>query len=403
MVKMYFKGSNDNGNSEQALKINGELFTQPNIYSIDRPKTVVEGDPSLFIPALLDNLYVTITSSAIERNGDYFIGKRAYNSDYAHSLTITKSEKHTSDLPIINTLGFLAGLAVKQRYEEKQVLPKSIELSVDMVTALPIKEYDATTAKAFEERFMNNTHEVMVHVGTTFVKVSITFEFVYALQEGACANYALILDNKGGWRNDDIFEELKWEYQLENFTGEDVFNMKMTCGTDIGEGTTDIGILKGYKQIDDLSDGDDLGVGYAITKALPVFKKAMRFPALTRHEYMEIVKDSDDAFHVEAVATLKDNSSDQATLIHKFVEQLVVHGARKQPRLISVFGGGSITLKDKLYNPLKAVADDCRGKILWIPEKYATTINVEGMDVFLNVLLPQLKEQYMAKKEKQKA
>ncbi len=49
-VELHYNVVNDNGNSEQAMRINGELFTQPNIYSIDKPDVKRKQRPSRFYP-----------------------------------------------------------------------------------------------------------------------------------------------------------------------------------------------------------------------------------------------------------------------------------------------------------------------------------------------------------------
>ncbi len=43
---------------------------------------------------------------------------------------------------------------------------------------------------------MDNTHQVQVHLGNTFVTVNIEFDYVYVLQESSSAMYNLILDMK---------------------------------------------------------------------------------------------------------------------------------------------------------------------------------------------------------------
>lgn len=399
-VKLEFNVANDNGNSEHALRVEGELYTQPNIYSVDRPKRTSDKEPKDFVENLLKELYVTITSTAIENNGDYFIGERALNSKSIRTMRID-IDKHQQDLPIINTLGILSGIAVKKAYDKKKSVPESIDLTVDMVTALPIHEHTSEASKAFAKRFMNNTHSVNVWLGATYVTVNVKFEYVHVQQEGACAIYNLILTKDGKWRNDDIFDEFKIEYELDKFSGKDVYELKMTAGADIGEGTFDLAILKKYKQDADLSDGDTFGVGYAIDKALPQFRKQMKFRKLPKHQFVSYLKDVDSEWHEEAWAILKEHTDDQADQMIDFTEDVVWNNAMKQPKLLTVFGGGSIVFKDEMYEPLKNLMDGCKGKLLWIPEKYSTTMNVDGMDVVLSVMLPALKEKYLNSKASQ--
>lgn len=404
-VELHYNVVNDNGNSEQAMRINGELFTQPNIYSIDKPDVKENKDPHDFIPTLMDELYVTITSTAIASNGDYYIGKRAYNSDTRHPMRI-HIPKFEQDLPIINTIGALAGKAVISAFGKGKSTkaPKTINLTVDMVTALPIDQYrKAANVEKFAKKFMDNTHQVQVHLGNTFVTVNIEFDYVYVLQESSSAMYNLILDTENGWRNDDLFAEIIEDYELDSFTGEDVYNMPMVCCGDIGEGTFDVAMMEQYKQNPDLSKGAKMGVGYSINKALPDFIDTYGFSDIPKHQYMEYVKDAKSDWHDEAVSILKNNTKDQSEQMINLLEEIIWHKAMRKPKLLVMFGGGSIISKDEMYEPLRNLMDGCKGKLLWIPEKYATTMNVDGMQVFMNTLFPQLKAKYKPSKEKETA
>ncbi|MFC6604370.1 hypothetical protein ACFQDF_27040 [Ectobacillus funiculus] len=58
----------------------------------------------------------------------------------------------------------------------------------------------------------------------------------------------------------------------------------------------------------------------------------------------------------------------------------------------------NIQLHDNLYVKLKGLCDYHRIKLFWVPAKYATTMNVEGMDIYNQVMLPKAKEKALAAK-----
>ncbi|WP_368502712.1 hypothetical protein AB3N04_01035 (plasmid) [Alkalihalophilus sp. As8PL] len=399
MIVMNINVANDNGNNEQAVKVNGVLYRQPNTYAMpEKPSFEDNSEPETLIPNLLNELEVDIQSDSIDFGGHYFIGRKAIKSKYtAHSMSVDSENKYESDLPIINTLGLLAGIAVQDTYKESNKLPKEINLNVDMATALPVNQWSRETSSIFSKRFMDGLHTVIVYLGHHKVRVTVNFTYVKVIPEGTPVLFNLIEDQEGNYRNDNIFDEFKREYDL-NVDGE-YFQDKRIKHVDIGDGTCDTPLTIGYEYDRDFVNGISTGIGHSINKAIDLFKQEVSNMNISRQQFIDYVKEEGHPYHEKAVRLIKQSMRSEVKSIHDhIVDEL--KKASNEVDVICVYGGGSILMKDQLYKPLKKLCDraDVPAKLLWIPEQYAPLMNVEGLNIFLQTVFPQLKEKELANK-----
>lgn len=103
-----------------------------------------------------------------------------------------KQNKYKHDIPLVMNLAMNAGRAVQLAYYEQKTLPKTLEVNVLMTSAIPASEYTPDKAKHLEERFLKDSHVVIVYVGEEQVTVTLNFDRVKVIQEGVPALYALI-------------------------------------------------------------------------------------------------------------------------------------------------------------------------------------------------------------------
>ncbi len=184
MVRMHLTVGNDNGNSEHDLIINEKHICQPNVFTKVRAlpmfDDVVEED---IVQNIEDNLVVTINSPSCD-NAIYYVGEYARKS--GKKLTNIEvgafNSKVDSQVPVVNTLAQLAGFAVKKAMKEAKNLT-DLEVTVDMVTALPVLQFSKHNAKKFADKFLNGSHVVEVHISKRVVNVRINFTFVKVLPE----------------------------------------------------------------------------------------------------------------------------------------------------------------------------------------------------------------------------
>ena len=399
-MELYLKAANDNGNSEQALLVDGVLHRQPNTYAMPEKASFEDNsEPELLIPNLLNELAVDIQSDSITFGGLFFIGRKAIKSKYtAHTMSVDSEKKYESDLPIINTIGNLSGIAVKRAFEQTGKLPKEISLKVDMATALPVNQWSRNTASEFAKRFMNGLHTAIVYVGHKKVRVTIEFIFVKVIPEGTPVLFTLIEDQDGNYRNDDIFKEFNEEYN-KKVDGE-YFQNKRIKHVDIGDGTSDTPLTIGYEYDRDFVNGIPTGIGHSINKAIDLFIEQISDINPSRQQLIDYVKDKDHKYHNDAIRLIKQSMRSEVKAIHDHIVD-EVKKASYEVDVICVYGGGSILMKEQLYAPLKKLCDrsELQAELLWIPEKYAPLMNVEGLNIFLNTVFPQLKEKELGAKK----
>lgn len=397
MKKLVYKVANDNGNSTQKIKINGQLLMQPNVYALpQKPSWVDESTPETLVPNLLDELAVSIQSPAIFNQGFYYIGKKAISSQYKnHGLEIGQEEKYLSDVPIINTLAIISGRAVQEVFQSTKKLPENIEVIVDMATLIPVSEWRNDKAKAFADRFTSSQHNVQVYVGGNIVNVNVKFDYVKVVAEATTAMFAVIEDGQGNIREGDMFTEFNKTYN-KNVDGE-YFQDKRILHMDIGAGTTEYPITEGYNFDRDFVHGSQNGTGHAIEMAISSFKDVVpNMHKLTRQKYEEYLQDVNHKYHGKAKEHFdKAIRSEVADILKEARKQILA--AQNEIDVILVYGGGSIALKPLLYPQLIAECEKIGAELLWIPEKYAVTLNVEGLDIFLNTVVPELKKQQVKK------
>lgn len=381
---MKLKVSNDNGNSEHSLYINGDLVRQPNVYVRPTSKGFVQDVPGeSLIPTLLSNIDVTVQSPSIKFNRRYYIGNRALNSKYqATEMNISLDKKYNSDLPIINTLGTVAAKAVQDFYNKNQKIPQELDVTVDMLTALPVKQWNPENAKKFSSRFTDGPHTVTVHINTENVLVKINFETVKVAPEGTPAIFSAIYNLDGELHKGEMFRLFKETYGRD-ITGQYLIN-KRVAHVDVGDGTCDTPVSIGFNLDHTHVDGCNNGVGHAIKEAMVEFNdKHSSLTKLTRQKFSEYLKDTNHQYHQDAVEFFNESMVNQAEFIYDHFRS-VLEAYDNEVDLFMVYGGGSIVMKDALFPLLKELADDLGKELLWIPEEYAALMNTMGLQVLLN-------------------
>lgn len=400
MPDYHFQVGNDVGNSEQDLFVNGQFIRQPNTYiRQDRIPWIDEVNEETFIDQLHEHLIVTIDSPAVAP-GLYFIGESAINSknsNSANNMVVGIDRKSESSLPIINTIGNIAGAAVQKSYQETHTLVDSIKVTVDMATAIPYEEYKEQTGKLFENRFTEGVHRATVHVGRKRVFVELKFEFVKVLPEATPVIFALQKNRNETWRSDGLFSQFKKKYKINGMDGK-YFLDKDVLHVDIGEGTTEYPITRGSRVDSNFQHGSNNGVGYAIEEAAPDFKQAVMQTEVPRNFFSKCLMDKDHKFHNAAVEHIRTPLQNQARSIVANVKRQI-SSARNLVDVIVVYGGGSILMKDFLNPELEQIAERLDIQLLYVPEKYAVTMNAEGLDLFARgKIFTALKEKVLGSK-----
>lgn len=373
--------ANDIGNSETKMIVNDTLIKQPSVVKrlLSKPN-VMETNVKKNIANLLDELIVHVTSNAIKRSGLYFIGKRAnMTADKVENMNIKLGNKSKHDIPVLMTLSMLAAQSVQLAYQENQELPPSISVDVSMTTAIPASEYSADQARYLEGRFTSNDHVVIVYVGETPVTVTLHFQTVKVTQEGIPALYALLESEN------EILKNYNEHYKKQAVPKD--FANKRILHVDIGDGTTEYIYTVGMNPVTDVCSGEKRGVGHATEEATQLLKEEVGgFLNLNRQQFMNIFRDPSHHLHDLAVRFMQEARYSQAQRILEDIQEKYSDIAGNVD-VIAVYGGGSIQFKEELYEELLDFANTVHCEVLWIPEKYAVDMNVNGLHVINQKIL----------------
>lgn len=378
---MKFILSADIGNDKmKALEPNMEtVFKMPNVYrKILKPSPSHEINTEKNVVNLLEQLVVHVTSKAIRFGGIYTIGEKALETtDSVKNMNISNEKKHLSDLPIINTLGYIAGRAVQRAFAKNKTLPTNVlEVEAFLSCAIPAGQHNVETATYLEKRFTENNHLVIVYVGNEQVTVNITFVKAKVTKEGIPALYAIFEAPK------DMFTEFMETYNLTNVDGK-YFTNKKIMHNDIGSGTIEYIYTVGVNPRPNQCTGERFGVGHAIQNAIKLMGEEREGLKINRQQFAKIIenpqeypKDSELAINCLAEARLIQIELIQGDLEEKY--NTIMNG---EPEIIAVYGGGSIEFKSEMYDILKDFADSVNAQVLWIPSEYAVEMNVKGLDI----------------------
>ncbi|MFZ0447151.1 MAG: ParM/StbA family protein [Bacillus sp. (in: firmicutes)] len=373
--------ANDIGNDKMKILEPGmkEVMKIPSVYKkILKNPSVHESDVKKNVTNLLDQLIVHITSSSIRFPGLYMIGERAlHTTENVRNMNILVDQKHTSDLPLINTLGYAAARAVQKEFDEKGSLSKTLlNVEVFMSSAIPASQHNIDTAKHLENRFMDNTHLVIVYVGKEAVTVQLDFKKVKVTKEGIPALYAIFEGPR------EMFKEFSKEYQIENIAGSSFADSKI-MHVDIGSGTTEYIYTIGVNPSPDQCTGERHGVGHAVQEAINLMKEERKGLNINRQQFVKYIERPEEypKDNELAVECLKQARLIQIEAILNDIEERYITTLSSEPEFIAVYGGGSIEFKEDMYNYLKEFADSVNAKVLWISKEFAVDMNVRGLDI----------------------
>jgi plasmid segregation protein ParM len=389
VVKLNFVVGNDNGNSEHDILIagalaDGMLIQSPNVNCQVDSIPWSEGlSPESFIPNLQDQLVVTIASPTV--NGMYYVGQFALDSgEVVNNMQVGIDYKHEVDLPVINTLAHIAAKAVQDYYVSKKKVPTAIDVEVDMTTCLPVIQFTQEAAQAFETRFNQGIHTVLVHLGRTTVNVKIEFSFVKVIPEATPVIFTLQSDDYTG--RELMKEFVKENYDPEQFIDDgsepDVyFEDKRILHCDIGDGTTEYPVTEGEQFLRQFMLGSNHGAGHAIEEALNDFNRLIHIPDSPRQFLSDVVKNPNHKYYKRAMQVLQRPLHSQAQQIAKnILKQL--SKTRNEIDIICVYGGGSILMRPYLYDALKKICSEREIKLFYVPQQHAVTLGVLGLYSF---------------------
>ncbi|PFX36777.1 hypothetical protein COL32_27820 [Bacillus pseudomycoides] len=394
-IHFYLKA--DVGNNKVKFKVDNEVEKVQSVYKrLFTPIAPSETNIEKCVANLLDELNVHITSSSIKRSGQFLVGERAMNfGKDVKSMDISEGGKYIDDLPMIHTISITAAKAIQKAYQDTKKLPATLNVEVDLITAIPASEWNPERSKFLQERFLNGTHIAIVDVAEEKVTVTIKFNDVKVTREGIPPLYLMLKAIREN--NLDMFKqyvdfcknELGYDdNKLNNLLTEEVFSRKKILHVDIGDGTTEYIYTVDVNPKSDACTGEKQGVGHAIKEAIRLLKgDKPGIGEITRQQFSEMLQNEEHNFHTEAKSFFYETRFVQAENILQDIKNKYRENTASEAQVIALYGGGSVGFEEDLYDELATFCKMNKLELLWIPEEYAIDMNIEGMDVLVNEVL----------------
>ena len=297
--------------------------------------------------------------------------------------------KAKQDLSGILILGCIAGRALQDYYDANHMLPVDlIQVHTRVSLALPIREYKKYR-KEYADRLKSASHLVMIHNFEQPVRISITFDDVQVLAEGAAAQYAINAEGEplmNAMLNDLRRMDSADASVLADITAADILAAENTVGIDIGEGTVNFPVFQNGKFDTDVSDTYDQGYGSVMNRVLDRLQD-MGCPFNTRKQLVEYLQKEPSPLKRYAYNKIKNIVDEETTA---FVNEINMRFVKVMSRVgaftevVYVYGGGATPVRDFLYSVLletsKSFGDgEMTYPILYLDSRYSRYLNREGL------------------------
>ena len=396
--------ANDLGYGSVKAKVNDTKIHFPSVLALQREQDIAkpvefdsEKEKLSYLSDMINHMDVTVSSSAVKTQGRFLLGTAAVKSSLPmRAFDVNDfTGKSDNDLSIILTLGMIASQRVASAVENGEDLSEQLNAEVNMTTALPVSEGKKNgIVDSYINKYVNSKHTVVFHNLKDPITVSLTFNKVYVALEGEVAQ--LYIQNsdiklKGLIKKDFAknYPELATEIEVT-----DLVKIKNLLGIDIGEGTTDLVVIKDGKANAVSSTSLPTGYGNALQDAVDVLQtQNMNFePRSQLQDYL-----SQD---VSPLAKRMQNKVRQTVFeqLAPFADKIVEAASKTMRKaganveVLYVYGGGSIPmleqteLRQKLAQKMKDFSGGIDVPVIWIDKSYAQILNEKGLELVLNVL-----------------
>lgn len=396
--------TNDLGYGSVKAKVNDTKIHFPSVLALQREQDIAkpvefdsEKEKLSYLSDMINHMDVTVSSSAVKTQGRFLLGTAAVKSSLPmRAFDVNDfTGKSDNDLSIILTLGMIAAQRVALAVKNDEDLSEQLNAEVNMTTALPVSEGKKNgIVDSYINKYVNSKHTVVFHNLKDPITVSLTFNKVYIALEGEVAQ--LYIQNsdiklKGLIKKDFAknYPELATEIEVT-----DLVKIKNLLGIDIGEGTTDLVVIKDGKANAVSSTSLPTGYGNTLQDAIDVLQtQNMNFEARSQlQDYL-----SQD---VSPLAKRMQNKVRQTVFeqLAPFADKIVEAASKTMRKaganveVLYVYGGGSIPmleqteLRQKLAQKMKDFSGGIDVPVIWIDKSYAQILNEKGLELVLNVL-----------------
>lgn len=396
--------ANDLGYGSVKAKVEDTNIHFPSVIAIQREQDLnkpVEFNSNqeklTYLEGMINHMDVTISSSAVKTQGRFLVGNAAIKS----SLPLKAFDvndftgKSDNDLAIILTLSMIAAQRISLAVKNGEDLSDQLSTEINMTTALPVSEGKKNgIINNYVNKYIGSKHTVVFHNFKDPITVSLSFKNVYVALEGEVAQLYL--------KNSDIkLQGLIKQDFLKNYPElandikvSDLVKIDNLLGIDIGEGTTDLVVIKEGHANAVASTSLPTGYGNALQDAIDVLQtENMNFEARSQlQDYL--------AQEVSLLAKRMQTKVRQIVFeqLEPFADKIVTAASKTMRKaganveILYVYGGGSIpmleqtALRQKLSQKMKDFSGGIDVPVIWINKSYAQNLNEKGLELILKAM-----------------
>lgn len=396
--------ANDLGYGSVKAKVEDTNIHFPSVIAIQREQDLnkpVEFNSNqeklTYLEGMINHMDVTISSSAVKTQGRFLVGNAAIKS----SLPLKAFDvndftgKSDNDLAIILTLSMIAAQRISLAVKNGEDLSDQLSTEINMTTALPVSEGKKNgIINNYVNKYIGSKHTVVFHNFKDPITVSLSFKNVYVALEGEVAQ--LYLKNSDIKLQGLIKQDFSKNYpELANdIKVSDLVKIDNLLGIDIGEGTTDLVVIKEGHANAVASTSLPTGYGNALQDAIDVLQtENMNFEARSQlQDYL--------AQEVSLLAKRMQTKVRQIVFeqLEPFADKIITAASKTMRKaganveILYVYGGGSIpmleqtALRQKLSQKMKDFSGGIDVPVIWINKSYAQNLNEKGLELILKAM-----------------
>lgn len=360
----------DIGNADVKLETSKGGFVAPNAISASWNYNFGDATALELTEKLLDHLIVEVSSSSIHSlSGPHAVGKSAFSAGASSVLmtmpidgTTIRSNKHENEQSAYVTHALLAASLLQDHVSKIGMIPKKIDATVTLGTAIPAMLWAKNKAHARQlENQLLGDHLVTIWLGDERVRVSLEYQTVKVTSEGVIALYAL----------------------------DSALRKQGNLIVDIGEGTTEYAFTNEGIPVPSLTSGSRNGVGHALEGATESYARLHQME-YSRHTYKAKMKSKKD-YALELRKLFENHKRAQAQEIAEQIERqltLIERDPEHEVDNVILIGGGAVVFHQELEQALLPIANKWNVTLVSGLED-SVILNLKG----LYILAEQLEEQ----------
>lgn len=341
-----------------------------------------------YMADLVNALDCDIESPAVAAGDAHrmLVGRRALQSGDTQIVfdIADRVPKCDSSLSYQLALSAIAAEAVRCAWERAGEVPEALSVSARMGVALPIADYMRYRA-TYRDRFTSGAHRVTVHNFERPVTVDVTFDAVRVLAEGEAA-YLAVCGLSGEFMDREIADSRAAGAVIDDdVRGADLAGYANVVGVDVGEGTTNIPVIRDGRINVEASDSINQGFGNVLANVVEAARPT-GFAPETRKDLADFLLETSAAPSRRRVqAMLQGMVDDEAAVFAR-----TVHGAfsrvfskvRLATDVVYVYGGGAAGMRDALLPELTrtcTLAEGVSVPVVYLGPDVARDLNRNGL------------------------